>query len=139
IVGVRRGVFQTEVRHAHRTTFTLRSREGDRAIVYVRHGVPESYRLAEATPSSERVGDVLLFRAVVDPFKSTELPIEEETTAARSIDIRAPADLALLEAYLAGATLDAPLRARIDTLVGAQKALRDDAQRGVALQGQLTD
>ena len=47
ILTVQRGVFSTEVQHKRKTTFTLNNRLDERAVVYVRHTVPDGLQAHE--------------------------------------------------------------------------------------------
>ena len=48
ILTVSRGVFSTEVQHTRKQAFTLFNRGTERAVVYLRHTVPQGYKLTHA-------------------------------------------------------------------------------------------
>ncbi len=131
IITVQRGVFSTEVQHTRKTTFTLSNRLSERAIVYVRHTVETGYKLTKAPAGSgeEKLGAANLFRVVVDPHAKTEVTIEEATPVFRTIDVRTPAGIEQVRAYLTHAVLEGPLKQRVDDLLKLNKDMADIEQK----------
>ena len=127
ILTVQRGVFQTQISHTKRLTFTLYNRSSEKAAVYMRHTVAPGYRLTRSpevspdtpikTTDSERMQGAHLFRVELEPNDRTDVVIEEATPVTRSMDIRTTAGLDLVRAYLSNAAFDGPLKNDIEKLL----------------------
>lgn len=123
ILTVQRGVFSTEIQHKKRATFTLYNRLPERATVYLRHSVQPGYSLTKAPASSEQgkkaehLAGAHLFRVEIEPNGKSEVEIEEATPVYRSTDIRTPAGLDLVRAYISNAALDDGMKAQVKKLV----------------------
>jgi hypothetical protein len=127
IITVQRGVFSTELQHTKKATFTLYNRMPERATVYLRHTVSPGYRLSKAparaadaqikASESEHLAGAHLFRVEIEPNGKTEVVVEEATPIFRSTDIRTPAGLDLVRAYLSTAALGGPLKGEIEKLL----------------------
>ena len=111
IMTVQRGVFSTEVQHTHKQAFTLYNRSSERATVYLRHTVPQGYKLTHAPSMSEgdtkdeHLGGARLFKVEVEPNGKSEVAIEEATPVFRTTDIRTDAGLELVRAYVSHAAV----------------------------------
>jgi hypothetical protein len=116
IITVQRGVFSTEVQHTRRATFVVNNRLDERATVYVRHTVAEGYQLTKAPDHDERLGTAHLFRVDVEPNGKAEITIEESTPLFKSADIRSPAGMEMVTAYLSAAA-EGPLKAAVGELM----------------------
>ncbi len=131
IITVQRGVFSTEVQHTRKTTLTLSNRLPERSIVYVRHTVAPGYKLTK-TPTGggeEKLGTANLFRVVVDAHSKAEITIEEATPVFRTIDVRTPAGIEQVRAYLTHAVVDGPLKAKVEELLKFNKDMGDIEQK----------
>lgn len=123
ILTVQRGVFSTEIQHKKRATFTLYNRLPERATVYLRHSVQAGYSLTKAPASAEQgkkaehLAGAHLFRVEIEPNGKSEVEIEEATPVYRSTDIRTPAGLDLVRAYISNAALDDGMKAQVKKLV----------------------
>jgi len=124
IVTVQRGVFSTEIQHTKQVKYTLFNRSQERAIVYVRHAVPQGFTITKSPDASsssaadERLGATRLFRVVVEPNAKKEVVVEEATPVFRSTDIRTDAGRDLVRAYISGAAMEeGPLRAQVSKLL----------------------
>ncbi len=135
IQAVEHGVIRAEMRHANQASFMIRNRQSEPAVVYVRHAVTRGFKLV--TPSSERIGEAEIFRVVVGANAQTELAIEEDAPVVRMIDVRAPGALELVQAFLATAPTDDPLRARVASLVTVEKRVREGEVRLATLQKEI--
>lgn len=127
IITVNRGVFSTELRHTKKATFTLFNRMGERATVYIKHSVTPGFKLSKfpdtrspvpgAGDSSDHLAGANLFRVDLEPNGRADVEIEEATPVFRTTDIRTPAGLDLVRAYLSRAALEGPLKAQVDKLL----------------------
>jgi Domain of unknown function (DUF4139) len=131
ILTVQRGVVSTEVQHKRKTTFTLTNRQNEAATVYVRHTVPEGYKLGRTTPGlgDERLGSAHLFRQIVGPQQKVEVTIEEATPVLRTIDVRSPEGLDQIRVYLSTAAATGKLKEQFSALVQGAKDIADIEQR----------
>ncbi|HVH45844.1 MAG TPA: OmpA family protein [Labilithrix sp.] len=127
IITVNRGVFSTELRHSKKATFTLFNRMGEKATVYIKHGVTPGYKLVKfpdtrspvpgAGDSSDHLAGANLFRIDLEPNGRADVDIEEATPVFRTTDIRTPAGLDLVRAYLSNAVVEGPLKAHVEQLL----------------------
>jgi hypothetical protein len=131
IITVQRGVFSTEVKHTKKIVYTLNNRSAEKAVVYVKHTVPQGFVLSPKAKVAEKIGNASLLRVEVPPSGKAELEIEESTPVFKSTDIRTTDGLGLLQAYVsAGALEGSPeLRAQITQLVTLQKDMVNLEQR----------
>lgn len=130
ILSVQRGVFSTEVQHIRQTKLVLRSRMGDPASVYLRHLVPEGYKLTKSPKSEERLAGAPLFKIDVPANGTVEVLLEVATPIFRSTDIRSSTGMEMVRAYLSsGAHSSGPLRARFDELVKLQQDIGNIEQK----------
>ncbi len=137
VITVQRGVFSTETKHIRKTSFTLVNRLGEKAVVYVRHTVPEGYKLTKAPEHVERMGAAQLFRVEIEPGGKTDVEIEESTPVFRATDIRSADGMAQIKAYINSAGLDAGLKAQVAELVKLQTEEADLEQRIATLREQM--
>lgn len=129
IITVQRGVFSTQIQHTKKATFTLYNRLPEKATVYLRHTVASGYKLTKAPEKvttgekkvsgsdAEHLAGAHLFRVELEPNGKSEVIIEEATPVFRSTDIRTPAGLDLVRAYLNNAALEGPLKAEVEKLL----------------------
>lgn len=129
IITVQRGVFSTQIQHTKKATFTLYNRLPEKATVYLRHTVAAGYKLTKAPEKvsttekkiagseAEHISGAHLFRVELEPNGKSEVIIEEATPVFRSTDIRTPAGLDLVRAYLNNAALDGPLKSEVEKLL----------------------
>lgn len=130
ILSVQRGVFSTEVQHIRQTKITLRSRMADPSSVYMRHIVPEGYKLVKSPKSDERLGGAPLFKIDVPANGTVEVILEVATPIFRSTDIRSTTGMEMVRAYLsAGAQGNVALRARFDELLKFQEEIGNFEQK----------
>jgi len=133
ILTVQRGVFSTQIQHTKKASFTLYNRLPERATLYLRHTVAPGYKLTKApegakadgaaplagrkASEAEHLAGAHLFRIELEPNGKTDVVVEEATPVFRSTDIRTPAGLELVRAYLSSAVVEGPLKAEIEKLL----------------------
>ena len=127
IITITRGVFSTEVQHTKKASFTLYNRMNERVAVYLRHTVPQGYKLTKTPDSSglgttksdtpEHIAGAHLFRVELEPNAKTDVTIEEATPVFRTTDIRTPAGLEMVRVFLTKTAGDSPLRPQIEKLL----------------------
>jgi hypothetical protein len=127
LITVNRGVFNTEVKHTKKSTFTLFNRMGEKATVYVKHTVTPGYKLTKfpdtrspvpgAGDSNDHLAGANLFRIDLEPNGKVEVEIEEATPIARTTDIKTAEGIGLVRAYLNSAAQENPLKAKFEQLL----------------------
>lgn len=127
IITINRGVFSTEVKHTKKATFAVYNRMGEKATVYIKHTVTPGYKLTKfpdtrsplpgAGDASDHLAGGNLFRVDLEPNAKMDIDIEEATPVHRTTDIRTPAGLDLVRAYLSQAAVEGPLKAHVEQLL----------------------
>ncbi len=139
VLTVQRGVFHTELQHTRHTVLTLHNRLAEKAIVYVKHSVPQGYTLAKQEAPTERLGDAYLFRVVIEPNAKIELAIDESTPVFSTTDIRSPEGMGLIRAYLSAAAVEGPLKKQIDELLKLNTDMANIEQRISSTRDQMAE
>jgi hypothetical protein len=121
ILSVQRGVFSTEVQRKRRTVLSLSNRLPEKAVVYIRHTVPQNFKLTKGPVVSEKLGDASLFRVEIDAGSSSEVTIEEATPVLRSVDLRSAEGMSLVKLYLSSAALEGPIKDKVAELIKLQQ------------------
>ncbi len=137
VITVQRGVFSTETKHIRKTSFTLVNRLTEKATVYVRHTVPEGYKLTKSPEHPDRLGNAQLFRVEIEPGGKAEVEIEEATPVFKSTDIRSADGMDQIKAYISSAALDAGLKGQVADLVKLQVEQANVEQRITTLREQM--
>lgn len=139
IITVQRGVFSTEMQHVRRTTFTLHNRQDAAAVVYVRHSVPDGYKLSKGPTAYERLGVAYLFRVEVAGRGKADVTIEAATPLLKTTDIRTPDGMELVRVYLSSATAQGPLKAQVDGLLKLHKDMANIEQQIATTREQMQE
>jgi hypothetical protein len=137
VLTVQRGVFSTETKHIRKTALTLENHLAEKATVYVRHSVPEGYKLTKGPQHFERVGTAHLFRVDVEAGGKVDVEIEEATPVFKSTDIRTAEGMKQIKAYVSSAALDAGLQGKVGELVKLQVDQANIEQRIATLREQM--
>jgi hypothetical protein len=122
ILTVQRGVLSTEIQHTKRLTLTLHNRLAEPAMVYVRHTVAAGYHLVKGPEARERLGGSDLFRVQIGPNGKAGVTIEEATPVLKTVDIRSPDGIKLVEVYLSSAE-PGPLKAAMEELLKVHREM----------------
>jgi hypothetical protein len=139
VISVQRGVFSNEVQHTRKTTLTLNNRMDEKATVYIRHSVPQGYKLTKSPAAKERIGSAHLFRVDVPASGKVEVVIEEATPLFKTADIRSPEGLALIKLYLSSAALDGPLKTAVSELIKLHQDMENLSQQIGTMREQMTE
>jgi Domain of unknown function (DUF4139) len=137
IITVQRGVFSTEVKHIRKTSFVFANRLPERASIYVRHTVPQGYKLTKSPEKFERLGTAHLFRVDIEPGGKAELSIEEATPVFQSTDIRGATGMDMIKAFLSSAAVEAGLKEKVGELVKLQTEIGTLEQRILTVREQM--
>jgi hypothetical protein len=128
MVSLSRGVLTAEVQHLRRTSVTLTNRMRRRATVYVRHTVQDGWTLVDGPKNRERLGDSHLFAVDLGPRKSRTIDIEEATPLTRTLDLRSPAALDLVQVYLTDSARDPRLAESMKKLLAVHSEIAAQQQ-----------
>jgi flagellar biosynthesis chaperone FliJ len=139
VITVQRGVFSTEVKHTKKRAFTLHNRLGEKAVVYLRHTVSPGYKLGKAPASNEKIGGAHLFRVDLDALSKMDVEIEESTPTFKTTDIRSPAGLDMIKAYLSSAAVEGPLKDKVTELLKIHAEMANVEQQIATLREQMSE
>jgi len=139
IITVQRGVFSTEVQHTRRTKLTLNNRTAEKAVVYIRHTVPEGYSLTKPEDAKEKLGTAYLLKVEIDPRAKKELTIEEATPLFKSTDIRSNVGMDMVVAYLSQSATEGPLKGKVDDLLKIQREIGNIEQKITTMREQMDE
>src|SRR5262249_8151895 len=115
------------------------NRQAEKAVVYVRHTVPDGYKLTKAPAAQERYGISYLFRVELAANGKSDVELEETTPIFRTTDIRSPDGMELVRAYLSSATLHGELKKKVGNLLAMQKEMADFEQQIATLRDQMQE
>lgn len=139
IITVQRGVFSSEVQHTRRTTLTLHNRTAEKAVVYIRHTVPEGYTLSKPADAKEKLGNASLLKIEIDPRSKKDLVIEETTPLFKSQDIRSNVGMDMVVAHLSQSAAEGPLKAKVDELLKIQREIGNIEQKITTMREQMEE
>lgn len=139
IITVQRGVFSTEVQHTRRTTLTLHNRTAEKAVVYIRHTVPEGYALAKPVDAKEKLGNAQLLKVEIDPRSKQEVVIEETTPLFKSQDIRSSVGMDMVVAHLSQSAVEGSLKTKVDELLKIQREIGNIEQKITTMREQMEE
>jgi hypothetical protein len=139
IITVQRGVFSTEVQHTKRSTLTFNNRTADKAVVYIRHTVPEGYTLTKPADAKEKLGGAYLLKVEIELRSKKELVIEEATPLFKSTDIRSNVGMDMVVAYLSQSATEGPLKAKVDELLKIQREIGNIEQKITTMREQMDE
>jgi outer membrane protein OmpA-like peptidoglycan-associated protein len=137
ILSVQRGVFSTEVQRTRRTILTLTNRLPEKAVVYIRHTIPQGYKLTKGPVVAEKLGDASLFRVEIPAGASSDVTIEEATPVLRTADLRSAEGMGMVKLYLSSAALEGPLKQRVADLIKHQQEIGNLEQQIGTLREQM--
>jgi hypothetical protein len=139
ILTAQRGVFSTETKHTRKTALVLHNRAEEKALVYVRHTVPQGYVLDEKLAKAERVGQGYVFPIEVPAHAKIELVIEETTPVTQATDIRTREGLEMIKAFISADLAQGPLKEAVQTIVREHLELANIEQRKSTAREQLAE
>ena len=133
LVTLQRGVLTAEVQHIRHEKLTLTNRLPQVAKVYIRHTVNKGWKLLEAPPAFERVGDAHLFEVDLKAGETKDVEISEATPMERTLDLNADVTMDMMKIYVQSAVGTPELKAQLEKVLGAHKQLIDlsEAQTSV--------
>ncbi len=139
LVTIQRGIVRTEAQTVRRTKLALANRGDAPAKVWVRHSVPEGWKLRDSKVKVEKLRGAHLFPVTVPARGALELEIEESQPLEKSIDINTDAGVETLALFLKKSKPVAPeLQKQLDEIVRLHKHMVDTRERVSTLESQMT-
>ena len=139
LITLQRGVLTTEVAYVKQTEVSLTNRLDHPVTVYVRHTVEDGWTLGKAPKDVERVGDARLFRVELAARGTRKIDIEESTPMRRTIDLRSPDALQLVEVYLSQPIDDPGLAGPMKHLLALNHEMADQQEAIDGMRQRLGD
>ncbi len=139
LVTLQRGVMTAEVQHVRHEKMTITNRLPTIAKVYLRHTVKKGWKLIDAPPAYERVGDAHLFEVDLKPGESKVVDIAEATPIERTLDLNAEVTLDMMKIYVDSAVGTPELKDSLKKLLGIHKKLADLTQEKDSIHRRLDD
>jgi hypothetical protein len=139
LVTLQRGVLTAEVQHIRHQKLTVTNRLTQGAKVYLRHTVRKGWKLLEAPPVYERVGESHLFEVDLKPGESKQIEIAEATPMERTLDLNADVTLDMMKIYVQSAVSSPELKGQLEKLLATHKKLIDLTQEQESLRRRLND
>ncbi len=139
LVTLQRGILTAEVQHIRRQKMTVTNRLNDVAKVYIRHTVNKGWKLLEAPPAFERVGEAHLFEVHLKPGETKVVEIAEATPIERTLDLNADVTLDMMKVWVEAPEGSAELKDSLKKLLAIHKKLIDLTQEQQSLDRRLRD
>jgi hypothetical protein len=139
LVTLQRGVLTAEVQHIRRQKLTVTNRLPQIAKIYIRHTVGKGWKLLEAPPKFERVGDAHLFEVDLKGGESRVVEIAEATPLERTLDLNADVTMDMMKVYVQAAEGTPELKDQLKKLLAIHKTLIDLSEEQVSLHRRLDD
>ncbi|HEY5945980.1 MAG TPA: hypothetical protein VIV40_10845, partial [Kofleriaceae bacterium] len=139
LVTLQRGVLTAEVQHIRRQKLTITNRLNDIAKVYIRHTVNKGWKLLEAPPAFERVGEAHLFEVHLKANETKTIEIAEATPIERTLDLNADVTLDMMKVYVDAPEGSAELKDSLKKLLAIHRKLIDLTQEQTSLDRRLRD
>lgn len=139
LITIQRGIVRTEAETVRRTKLALSNRGDAPAKVWVRHSVPEGWKLRDSKVKVEKLRGAHLFPVTVPARGALELEIEESQPLEKSIDINTDAGVETLALFLKKSKPAAPeLQKQLDEIVRLHEQMVDTRERVSTLESQMT-
>jgi hypothetical protein len=139
LVTLQRGILTAEVQHIRRRKMTITNRLPELAKLYIRHTVNKGWKLLEAPPAFERIGDAHLFEVHLKPNETKVVEIAEATPIERTLDLNADVTMEMMKVWVEASEGSTELKASLKKLLGIHKKLIDLTQEQVSLDRRLRD
>jgi len=138
LVTIQRGIVRTEAQTIRRTKLALANRGDTPAKVWVRHAVPEGWKLRDSKVKVEKLRGAHLFPVTVPARGALELEIEESQPLEKTIDINTDAGVETLALFLRRAKpVEPELGKQLDEIVRLHKDMVDVRERVATLESQM--
>lgn len=134
-----RGVLTTEVKHIRQTKLSLTNRLRKPATVYVRHTVLKGWNLLSSPKNGEKLGSSHVFPIQLKAGESREVVIEESTPMTKTLDLRSPESLDIVQLYLSGKSADKEFSTKMQELLSEHRDIVTHRQSIQSLRSRLRD
>lgn len=139
LVTIQRGIVRTEAQTIRRTKLALANRGDAPAKVWVRHAVPEGWKLRDSKVKVEKLRGAHLFPVTVPGRGALELVIEESQPLEKTIDINTDAGVETLALFLNKQKPVQPeLAKQLDEIVRLYKDMVDTREHVSTLESQMS-
>jgi len=139
LVTLQRGVLTAEVQHIRHEKLTITNRLPQVAKVYIRHTVNKGWKLLEAPPAFERVGDAHLFEVDLKAGETKDVDISEATPMERTLDLTADVTMDMMKVYVQSAVGTPELKAQLEKVLGIHKKLIDISEEQTSVHRRLDE
>jgi len=139
LVTLERGILTAEVQHIRRQKMTITNRLNDVAKVFIRHTVNKGWKLLDAPPAFERVGEAHLFEVHLKAGETKTVEIAEATPIERTLDLNADVTLDMMKVYVEAPEGSAELKDSLKKLLGIHRKLVDLMAEQSSLDRRLRD
>lgn len=139
LVTIQRGILTAEVQHIRRQKMSITNRLPEIAKVYIRHTVNKGWKLLDAPPAFERVGDAHLFEVHLKPGETKMVEIAEATPMERTLDLNADVTLEMMKVWVEAPEGSAELKDSLKKLLAIHKKLIDLTQEQQSYDRRLRD
>ncbi|MEO6777627.1 MAG: OmpA family protein [Kofleriaceae bacterium] len=139
LVTLQRGVLTAEVQHIRHEKLTITNRLPDVAKVYIRHTVNKGWKLIDAPPASERVGDAHLFEVDLKGGETKDIEISEATPMERTLDLNADVTMDMMKIYVDSAVGTPALKAQLEKVLALHKQLIDFSEEQTSIHRRLDE
>jgi len=139
LVTLQRGILTAEVQHIRRQKMSITNRLPELAKVYIRHTVNKGWKLLDAPPAYERIGDAHLFEVHLKPNETKVIEIAEATPMERTLDLNADVTMEMMKVWVEAPEGSAELKDSLKKLLGIHKKLIDLSQEQISLDRRLRD
>jgi hypothetical protein len=139
LVTLQRGILTAEVQHIRRQKMTITNRLPEMAKVYIRHTVNKGWKLLDAPPAFERVGDAHLFEVHLKAGETKQVEIAEATPMERTLDLSADVTLDMMKVWVDAPESTGELKDSLKKLLAIHKKLIDLTQEQQSYNRRLRD
>jgi hypothetical protein len=139
LVTLQRGILTAEVQHIRRQKMTVTNRLDDVAKVFIRHTINKGWKLLEAPPAFERVGEAHLFEVHLKAGETKTIEIAEATPVQRTLDLNADVTLEMMKVWVDAPEGTSELKDSLKKLLAIHKKLIDLTQEQQSLDRRLRD
>ncbi len=139
LVTLQRGVLTAEVQHIRHEKLTITNRLPQVAKVYLRHTVNKGWKLLEAPPAFERIGDAHLFEVDLKAGETKDVEISEATPMERTLDLNADVTMGMMKIYVQSAIGTPELKAQLEKLLTIHKQLVDLSEEQTSVHRRLDE
>jgi len=138
LVTIQRGIVTTQAQSIRRTKLELANRGEKPADVYIRHFVPEGWKLRPTRLKVEKLRGAHFFSVTVPARGALEVEIEESQPLTKTIDISTDQGVESLALFLTKSKAVEPeLQKQLDEIVRLHKEMVDTGERISTLESQM--